>query len=87
MRDGTLGEAIEIISHGVLGERLEGGGADEPLGISAHDDAYVAARLLQAAKHLAGLVGGNPPRNGEKNLVGDARAHSSTSSVTIILWQ
>ena len=87
VRDGALGEAIEVIRHGMLGKRFEGGGADEPLGIGAHDDAHVAASLLQAAKHLAGLVGGDAPGDGEKDLAGVAHAHPSTSSVTIILWQ
>ena len=70
VRDGGLGVAVEVVCHGVPGEALEGGGPHEALRVGRHGDAHLAACLLQAAQHLARLVGGNAAADGEKDVPG-----------------
>ena len=95
VRDGGGRVAVERRGDRGPGERLEGRGAHELLGVGGHGHADLAARLLKPAQHLAGLVRGDPPAHGEK----DARpapgsrpevllAHSWPSSeVMRMRWQ
>ena len=62
------------------GERLPGGSADETESSLGGSDADVVPFLAQDPQESAGLVGGNPSRDPEKNVRGQVRSSSTTTS-------
>ena len=95
VRDGGRRVRVEVVCDGGAAERLEGYGADEPLGVLGHGHTDLAARLLEPPEHLAGLVRGDAAAHGQERPRAAASlcpprvlAHSPASSeVTSMRWQ
>ena len=71
MRDGVAGLVAgrkEAGQDAVMCKRLEGRRAHKGRGLGGHRDADVAARLLEAAHDLAGLVGRDAAGHGDEDM-------------------
>lgn len=78
MGNGALGVGVEVVCYGMARQGLEGGLTHELLGVCRHGHTNLAARLLQPAQDLAGLIGRDPAADAEKNVAPAAPALATT---------